>query len=1169
MKKALSVVAILSLVFSPVTPVFAGSASWVGGTDGAWKDAGGGNWSNAPLAEPGTGDTATFDAGFGSAPLGVIDLTTGVTIKNIAFDNTGGTLASYTIGAGGANNDTLTLDASGTITMNATIGAGLDQTFDCSIILSGAGTFSNTSASELIFNGTVDGTTVGTESLAISGGDVTLAGIGTTTALGSLTITTSGVTTLGGDVNTDNSGGDTGDIDLSGATGGITLSAGGLVTLDSVGAGTGGDVDLSGSDVDAATLGVDSLAVNAGGGAVTLAGIGTTTGLGYVDVTAGAINLGGDITTDTTGGQNGHITITGPSTLTAAVTLTSGTGNITLADVNNGGFLLTVNNTGASNSTITGVISNTGGLTKDGTGTLTLSGVNTYTGVTTISGGTLSVATIGNGGVAGNLGKATNAVGNQVLDGGTLSYTGATASTDRGFTVNATGGGIDVTTAGNTLTFDTTGIVTTAGGTLTFGGAGNAAVSSVISGGGAITMGGIGTLTLSGVNTYTGVTTISGGTLSVATIGNGGVAGNLGKATNAVGNQVLDGGTLSYTGATASTDRGFTVNATGGEIDVTTAGNTLTFNTTGIATTAGGTLTFGGAGNAAVSSVISGGGAVTMGGTGTLTFSNSNTYTGATTINAGGTLAYTNTVTSASAHTNNGTLAIGFNTLTLTGANAYTQNAGSTLNLGITNAANYGKIVAAGAAAGVNAGSTVNVTVGGAFIAGGTPFTIVDGGGAVALGVPGTITSTSLIVDFTGDVTSSLGDLILVAVRSHPYNTLVTGANNQAAAVALEQAGKEGPTGDMLTVLNTLDSMTSAKAINDAISTMIPDVSSGALQASRALANMFFGSIGNRLGFFRNGTVQDGVATGDAAHGVGFWLQGLGSNIKQDTRGMIGGYQANLFGTTIGVDKLLDDHIRVGLAGGFGFANVNSKTAGNPGTDVESWQGTFYGSYDSLRQRQGDDIKRGPQGGVRNPGEDSWYVDGMFGFTQDNYDSRREIWLTSTDKRVAKADHHGQEYSTKFEAGYTFVFEKTKKLEVTPFASLGYSYLYMNQYSESGANALNLRVDGKGFNQLEQGLGTKFAYPIAAKKVGTFIPSVKAAWLFDYIEDRFETRASFTGGGPSFATQGAKPARNGCLVGGELAFLNKGNMTLTGNYDLELKDEYISNTYYATARFDF
>ena len=41
------------------------------------------------------------------------------------------------------------------------------------------------------------------------------------------------------------------------------------------------------------------------------------------------------------------------------------------------------------------------------------------------------------------------------------------------------------------------------------------------------------------------------------------------------------------------------------------------------------------------------------------------------------------------------------------------------------------------------------------------------------------------------------------------------------------------------------------------------------------------------------------------------------------------------------------------------------------------------------------------------------------------------------------------------------------------------------------------------------------------------------------------------------------------LFGAELAFLNKGNMTVTGNWDIELKDQFMSNTYYGTARYDF
>jgi outer membrane autotransporter protein len=328
--------------------------------------------------------------------------------------------------------------------------------------------------------------------------------------------------------------------------------------------------------------------------------------------------------------------------------------------------------------------------------------------------------------------------------------------------------------------------------------------------------------------------------------------------------------------------------------------------------------------------------------------------------------------------------------------------------------------------------------------------------------------------------------------------------------------------------------------------------------------------ISNRLGGARDtGAASSGVSSGEMTNGVGVWMQALGNNISQGERKTIQGYSANTWGTTIGLDKVLDDHFRAGLAGGYGWGRVRSKQPGNPSDDINSFQGTIYGSYDSLN------LNKARQGGkksyeaVRSQVEDSWYVDGMMAFTQNNYDSRREIWLTPSTKRVAKAEHYGQQYSMNYEAGYKFVFEETKNLEVTPFVSLGYNYLYMNEYGESGADALNLRVQGKGFHQLEQGIGTKLAYPIVAKKVGTFIPSAKAAWLYDYIGDRFQTRSSFAGGGPSYMTQGAKPAKNGMLFGAEVAFLNKGNMTVTGNWDIELKDQYTSNTYYGTVRYDF
>ena len=208
----------------------------------------------------------------------------------------------------------------------------------------------------------------------------------------------------------------------------------------------------------------------------TLAVNNTNTGAG----TAAVLNLPTTAAT-TTGSLSG--TIATPS---------SGTNTATIN--NNGGQLLTVNQTSAG--TYAGVIAGNGSFTlgASSTNTLTLSGANTYTGATTITAGTLSVATIGNGGVAsGNLGSATSAAANLVFNGGTLQYTGATASTDRNFAINT----------GKTATFDIT------SNNLTVSGASTTT-------NGALTKTGNGTLTLSGANTYTGATTVSVGTMTLA-----------------------------------------------------------------------------------------------------------------------------------------------------------------------------------------------------------------------------------------------------------------------------------------------------------------------------------------------------------------------------------------------------------------------------------------------------------------------------------------------------------------------------------------------------------------------------------------------------------------------------------------------------------------------------
>jgi autotransporter-associated beta strand protein len=100
------------------------------------------------------------------------------------------------------------------------------------------------------------------------------------------------------------------------------------------------------------------------------------------------------------------------------------------------------------------------------------------------------VTNLSSGGLPGALGASSAASSNLVFAGGTLRYSGATVTTDRGATFNAGGGTFEVTSGSANLT-----------------------LSGVFTGAGGLTKLGAGTLTIGGGNNYSGGTVIRAGTV--------------------------------------------------------------------------------------------------------------------------------------------------------------------------------------------------------------------------------------------------------------------------------------------------------------------------------------------------------------------------------------------------------------------------------------------------------------------------------------------------------------------------------------------------------------------------------------------------------------------------------------------------------------------------------
>jgi autotransporter-associated beta strand protein len=463
---------------------------------------------------------------------------------------------------------------------------------------------------------------------------------------------------------------------------------------------------------------------------------------------AGAIvNAGGNNTL--------YITNTGTTTISGNVSLsdTPATGRTLTVDVASAAGTTTISGTIVDCTVATGVA---GGFTKADSGTLYLTGNNPYLSVTTITGGILSTPLLANGGSASGIGASSNAATNLILDGGTLQYTGAGASTDRLFSLQASST-IDASGAG-AVNFTNTGAMGfTVAKTLTLTGTNTGAntLAAVIgdnTGATSIIKNGSGAWTLSGANTYSGGTTINAGTVNVGsntafgtgTVSITGATVNPPVVGNASGGLITLANSISLTGANSNV---YLSPGTGG---ITFNGGLSLGSDSLFGVGTSGTLTFNAAGT----------GAGASGSIFSLTSGNNTQVTQAFRANVATTLVLgNNAALGTGAIYDNASITVGSNT-SLTGANAV----GNLLVLGA------GNMTIGGSSPIQFSGTSTTVGTGGA----GTAGAIINTGGSRTLYVTNTAATTISGIVSLSDAAAT-GRTLTVDVASTAGTTTISG----------------------------------------------------------------------------------------------------------------------------------------------------------------------------------------------------------------------------------------------------------------------------------------------------------------------------------------------------------------------------------------------------------
>ena len=280
-----------------------------------------------------------------------------------------------------------------------------------------------------------------------------------------------------------------------------------------------------------------------------------------------------------------------------------------------------------------------------------------------------------------------------------------------------------------------------------------------------------------------------------------------------------------------------------------------------------------------------------------------------------------------------------------------------------------------------------------------------------------------------------------------------------------------------------------------------------------------------------------GIATGEGTQDWSVWGQAFGGHASQNTRNQVDGYRANYGGLMIGADRTIGDAWRAG--GVFSYSNtlINGRdNASGDSTRVNAYGLTGYASYTGT----------------------PWYVNVSGGVVQQHYDTNREIGFTGF-SGIAKGSFSGQQYVARAEGGYPLALGKAT---ITPLASLTYSHLNQNDYTETGGNGAALAVGSTHATSVRSGLGVKLEQGFETS-YGKLVPQVQLTWVHEFNRNPAVTGASFAAdpsGQTAFTTVGATPVTNLADLTLGVTLLRANNLSLSARYELQAGQGFVSHT---------
>ncbi|SBV98722.1 exported hypothetical protein [uncultured Alphaproteobacteria bacterium] len=441
----------------------------------------------------------------------------------------------------------------------------------------------------------------------------------------------------------------------------------------------------------------------------------------------------------------------------------------------------------------------------------------------------------------------------------------------------------------------------------------------------------------------------------------------------------------------------------------------------------------------------------------------------------------------------------------------------------------YGKLTTTGAA--TLDGGTVRVTGDG--IAANASYTVLTAGTTLSADnlvlVVGGYSGNSYRIDGTNLIVT-LGQKAQWADKG-----VAAGPATAGLGAALDDLGSDTRFADVFSALGRLSDGGQIRALRQ----MAPDRMTTQLNLSGATLEPATMAIQNRQLARMDGNGASGVATGEAPADRAVWGRVLGGHADQDGAD---GYSARTAGLLIGADGYLADDLLTGGAISWVRAVARGKgDAGGSRTTLDSFQMSGYATWR-------------PDGGPA-------YFQGLAGLGRNLYDQRRDIDYLDA---AASASYDGWQFQGKMGGGYDV---RLGAATVTPLATLQVVRVETDGYSETGAGVANLSVDSNGFNSIQSELGAQLSGGLADTGWGALQGDARLAWVHDYAHAPIAISASM--GGVGFVSETDRPARNGARLDLGTTLERNDGLSVSLEYQGELRSAYQSHTGMLTLRSEF